>query len=149
MAANISPEAAAEILGNISQISYSLGFSGGLRPTQWTALRFFANTEERTCTVGNFARHNKTSPSSASQTINALVARNLLERVQIGVDRRSHRLGVTAEGRKMLRSDPLGHLVEAIKEMPEAQRFDLADHLQFLLIRMLDRFEEGKGRPPA
>ncbi len=146
MAAKISPEAAAEILETISQISYSLGFSGGLRPTQWTALRFFANSEDRARTVGNFARYNKTSPSSASQTINALVARNLLERVQVENDRRTHRLAVTPEGHVLLRSDPLSHLVEAIKEMPEGRRFELADHLQFLLIRMLDHFEQGKGK---
>ncbi len=144
MAAKISSEAAAEILETIAQISYSLGFSGGLRPTQWTALRFFANSEERARTVGNFAKYNKTSPSSASQTINALVARDLLRRVWVEADRRTHRLIVAPGGRKLLRADPLRHLVQAIEEMPERRRFEFADHLRFLLLAMTERFEKDK-----
>lgn len=139
MSVKISPEAAAEILEKISQVSYSMGFSGGLRPAQWNALRYFGKSENSVRTVGHFAKFNMTTPSSASQTINALVMRNILKRSPVSGDRRTYRVDLTETGRRLLEHDPLHHLVEAIAEMPEHHRFDFAEHLQFLLQRMLER----------
>lgn len=139
MSVKVSPEVAAEILEKVSQISYSMGFSGGLRPAQWNALRYFGKSEDRVRTVGHFARYNMTTPSSASQTINALVLRNLLRRSPVAGDRRTYRIDLTEAGRRLLERDPLHHLVAAIAEMPEQNRFDFAEHLQFLLVQMLER----------
>ncbi len=135
----VSPEAAAEILEKISQISFSMGFSGGLRPAQWNALRYFGKSEDSVRTVGHFARYNMTTPSSASQTINALVTRGILERVPVSGNRRTYRIDLTETGRELLANDPIHHLIEAIAEMPEGRRFDFAEHLEFLLLRMLER----------
>lgn len=135
----VSPEAAAEILEKISQISYTMGFSGGLRPAQWNALRYFGKSEDSIRTVGHFARYNMTTPSSASQTINAMVSRGILKRTRVSGDRRTYRIDLTEAGRALLANDPIHHLIEAIAEMPEARRFDFAEHLEFLLLRMLER----------
>lgn len=142
----VSPEAAAEILEKISQISYSMGFSGGLRPAQWNALRYFGKSEDSVRTVGHFARYNMTTPSSASQTINALVTRGILERVPVSGDRRTYRIDLTGSGRELLANDPIHHLIEAISEMPEERRFDFAEHLEFLLRRMLERATDHYGK---
>jgi len=139
MSVKVSPEIAAEILEKISQISYSMGFSGGLRPAQWNALRYFGKSEDRIRTVGHFARYNMTTPSSASQTINALVVRNLLRRSPVAGDRRTYRIDLTESGRQLLQRDPLQHLIAAIGEMSDEHRFDFAEHLQFLLLRLLER----------
>lgn len=139
MSVKVSPEAAAEILEKISQISYSMGFSGGLRPAQWNALRYFGKSEDSVRTVGHFARYNMTTPSSASQTINALVIRNILRRSPVAGDRRTYRVDLTESGRRLLDRDPLRHLVDAIAEMADEVRFDFAEHLQFLLLKMLER----------
>lgn len=142
----VSPEAAAEILEKISQISYSMGFSGGLRPAQWNALRYFGKSEDSVRTVGHFARYNMTTPSSASQTINALVTRGILERVPVSGDRRTYRIDLSGAGRELLANDPIHHLIEAISEMPEERRFDFAEHLEFLLRRMLERATDHYGK---
>jgi DNA-binding MarR family transcriptional regulator len=142
----VSPEAAAEIMEKISQISYSMGFSGGLRPAQWNALRYFGKSEDSVRTVGHFARYNMTTPSSASQTINALVTRGILERVPVSGDRRTYRIDLTGNGRELLAKDPIHHLIEAIGEMPEGRRFDFAEHLEFLLRRMLERATHHYGK---
>ena len=130
----------------ISQISYSMGFSGGLRPAQWNALRYFGKSEDSIRTVGHFARYNMTTPSSASQTINALVTRGILERVPVSGDRRTYRIDLTGNGRELLANDPIHHLIEAIAEMPEGRRFDFAEHLEFLLLRMLERATDHYGK---
>ena len=130
----------------ISQISYSMGFSGGLRPAQWNALRYFGKSENSVRTVGHFARYNMTTPSSASQTINALVTRGILERVPVSGDRRTYRIDLTGSGRELLANDPIHHLIEAIAEMPEGRRFDFAEHLEFLLRRMLERATDHYGK---
>lgn len=139
MSVKVSPEVAAEILEKISQISYSMGFSGGLRPAQWNALRYFGKSEDGVRTVGHFARYNMTTPSSASQTINALVMRKLLRRSAVAGDRRTYRIDLSEAGRQLLERDPLLHLIAAIAEMTDESRFDFAEHLQFLLLRMLER----------
>ncbi len=146
MPVKVSPEAAAEILEKISQISYSMGFSGGLRPAQWNAIRYFGKSEDSIRTVGHFAKYNMTTPSSASQTINALVTRDILTRTSVSGDRRTYRVDLTDNGRRLLANDPIYHLIQAIAEMPELQRFDLAEHLQFLLLRMLERATEHYGK---
>lgn len=137
MPVRVSPEAAAEILEKISQVSYSMGFSGGLRPAQWNALRYFGRSGDALRTVGHFAKYNMTTPSSASQTINALVIRNFLKRTPVSGDRRTYRVDLTDGGQRLLAKDPIQHLIDAISEMPEGARFDFAEHLQFLLTRML------------
>lgn len=139
MSVKVSPEVAAEILEKVSQISYSMGFSGGLRPAQWNALRYFGKSEDSMRTVGHFARYNMTTPSSASQTINALVVRNLLRRSPVAGDRRTYRVDLTEQGRQLLERDPLLHLIAVIDEMSDEVRFDFAEHLQFLLLRLLER----------
>ncbi len=142
----VSPEAAAEILEKISQISYSMGFSGGLRPAQWNALRYFGKSEDSVRTVGHFARYNMTTPSSASQTINALVTRGILERVPVSGDRRTYRIDLTGSGRELRPTDPLHHVIEALAERPEGRRCDFAEHLEFLLRRMLERATDHYGK---
>jgi DNA-binding MarR family transcriptional regulator len=142
----VSPEAAAEIMEKISQISYSMGFSGGLRPAQWNALRYFGKSEDSVRTVGHFARYNMTTPSSASQTINAMVARKILERAPVSGDRRTYRIDLTDAGRELLANDPIHHLIEAIAEMPKERRFDFAEHLEFLLLKMLKRATDRSGK---
>jgi DNA-binding MarR family transcriptional regulator len=137
MSVKVSPEAAAEILEKISQVSYSMGFSGGLRPAQWNALRYFGKSEENLRTVGQFAKYNMTTPSSASQTINALVTRDYLKRTPVSGDRRTYRVDLTESGKRLLEMDPIIHLIDAIGEMTDEDRFDFAEHLQFLLTRML------------
>ncbi len=146
MSVNVSPEAAAEILEKISQISYSMGFSGGLRPAQWHALRYFGRSEAGARTVGHFAKYNMTTPSSASQTINALVTREILARTPVEGDRRTYRVDLTEAGNALLAKDPIEHLIQAISEMEEELRFDFAEHLQFLLLKMLERASEHYGK---
>lgn len=136
-APTIDARAAAEIIEEIAQLAYRFGFASDLRPAQWTALRFFDRSAKENCTVSAFAEHNRTSRSSASQTINGLVNRGLLVRVAVPEDRRTHRLHLTTRARALLGQDPLGKLEHALGEMAEDNRRQLTLHLQDLLGAMV------------
>ena len=134
--------ATAEVIEQITQLAYRFGFASDLRPAQWTALRFFDRSAEESCTVSAFAEHNRTSRSSASQTINGLVNRGLLIRVAVPEDRRTHRLQLTSEAQGLLAQDPLRKLESALSEMSESRCGELAVRLEELLAAMLRQVEE-------
>jgi len=133
----ISASAIAEIMERIAQLSYAQGMAEGLRPAQWGALRYFAQAEDHARTVGRFARHNMITAGSASQTIETLVRRGLLERVPQANDRRSYRLDLTEDGHHHLQQDPIRKLVAAVEQLDNADSSQLASTLVRIVEHML------------
>jgi len=134
----MSSAAIAEIMERIAQLSYAQGMAEGLRPAQWGALRYFAQAEDHARTVGRFARHNMITAGSASQTIETLVRRGLLERVPQASDRRSYRLDLTEDGRRYLHQDPIQKLVGAVDRLGREDSEQLAETLVKIVEVMLD-----------
>jgi DNA-binding MarR family transcriptional regulator len=132
----VSAQITAEVMEQIALLSYGQGFSDGLRPAQWAALRYFARAEPQARTVGRFAQHNMVTPGSASQTIQTLVKRGLLVRVPAEHDRRSHRVDLTEQGISALTDDPIGRLVDAIRQLEQSDGLKLADLLATILQSM-------------
>ncbi|HEY1980543.1 MAG TPA: MarR family transcriptional regulator, partial [Xanthobacteraceae bacterium] len=121
-------QAAAELIEEIGRISHSRGFSSGLNPAQWSALRFLARANPSARTATAFARAHHVTIGTATQTIAALVRKKCLKRVAIPEDRRAVRLDVTPRGFALLQdSDPLGAMVEAILALPENLRRGLIE----------------------
>jgi DNA-binding MarR family transcriptional regulator len=127
-----SAHAVAELVDQLSRTVANDSFATGLNPAQWAALRYVAQANETARNVGAFARHHLITPSSASQTIQALVRKKLVTK-RSGTDRRSRSLEVTPQGQQALRSDPLNRLTKAIATLPESQLLGLADALVSLL----------------
>jgi DNA-binding MarR family transcriptional regulator len=128
----ITSKEIAELLEQVFYQTYRQNFADGLRPSQWAALRYFANAEPQDRTVSGFAGYHGTTTGSASQTIHALVKRGFLARVQAFGDRRSHRLDPTDDGHALLRNDPGHNVRQAIEMLNDAQRRDLNDVLRQL-----------------
>jgi DNA-binding MarR family transcriptional regulator len=143
--ATTSPRATAEVIEQITQLAYRFGFASDLRPAQWTALRFFDRSPEEARTVSAFAEFNRTSRSSASQTINGLVNRGLLMRIAVPQDRRTHRLQLTGEAQALLAQDPLRKLEAALEDLEDHQHRELASRLEDLLAAMLRQIERDGG----
>jgi hypothetical protein len=53
--ARISAQVTAEVMEQIALMSYGQGYSDGLRPAQWAALRYFGRAEAQARTVGRYA----------------------------------------------------------------------------------------------
>lgn len=84
----------------------------GLRPTQWHALRHFANAPIAERTVSGFAAANRTTPGTTSVTISALEGRGLLKRVQRPT---GWAVEITEAGRALLERDPMTCLAAALE----------------------------------
>jgi DNA-binding MarR family transcriptional regulator len=109
----------------------ALGYSGDLRPAQWQALRFFAESPAKLRTVSALAQARASTMGTTSITVSALVARGLLARSTAG---RNVGLTVTELGHARLRAaDPANRLTAAIAALPEADRAALARTLTHLL----------------
>ncbi len=125
---------------------YSCGeaYRDGLKPTQWSALRYFSRANRFSCTTTAFARFQGTSTAAASQTIGALVQRGLLERTADAGDRRKHLLSLSAAAHKLLKADPLTTLATAVAVLDESEQDDLEHKLERML-RHLTTQHDGKA----
>ena len=98
---DISAWAVADLVAHLGRLAYSFGFTEGLTPAQWTALRYLSRANRFSRTVSAFAEFHVTTRGTASQTINGLVDRNYLENVNFNGNSATGGTGSTGEsGRK-------------------------------------------------
>jgi len=142
-------QAVTEIMEQVIQLSYSVSYVEGLRPTQWAVLRYLDQSQDTARTVINYAKHNHVTKGTASQTIQGLVRRGLLTRSSVFDDRRSHRIDLTAAGRRVLKNDPITVVVSAVEQLPAKQRVQLADSLRSIFGHMLKIAGESSNQEIA
>jgi DNA-binding MarR family transcriptional regulator len=125
---------------------YSCGeaYRDGLKPTQWSALRYFSRANRFSRTTTAFARFQGTSTAAASQTIGALVERGLLERTADPLDKRKHLLSLRPAAQNLLDTDPLRTLATAVAVLDEHEQADLEQKLERML-RHLTTQPDGKA----
>lgn len=131
--------AIAELFEQLARVVVSRAIETGINPAQWAALRYVARASESERTIGAFARFHLTTPSSASQTVTALVNKGLLKKVISGDDARSRTLELTREGRLKLIEDPLRWLVTVVEELSDVEIFQAAEILERLMKAAHDR----------
>lgn len=127
-----SATAIAELIEQLSRSGSTSPLSAQTNQAQWTALRYLANANESACQIGVFAKFHVTTPSSASQTVGALVDKGMVVK-KAATDGRRWTLSLTAKGRRMLEHDPILGLTKQILALPDAKLFELAEILQLLL----------------
>jgi DNA-binding MarR family transcriptional regulator len=135
----VAAKAIAQLVEHFVSTVYAESNVEGMRSAQWAALRYFAEVEPSARTVGNFARQNLITDSSASQTISSLVRRGYLKKTRSEKDGRSHQLYLTDPAYKLLEQDPLNLLVNAIDDLSAKQRTELADVLHKVYLSMQKR----------
>ncbi|MDX2101546.1 MAG: MarR family transcriptional regulator [Alphaproteobacteria bacterium] len=130
----------AQILASIEALTRSLhaaGFAGGLNPAQWAGLRFVGAEGAEARTVANFARHHRATTGTASQTIDALVRKGLVQRNDNPADRRSALLTVTEAGASLLSADPIRRLEPVLSGLAD-QDISVLNHQLVLLALALE-----------
>jgi DNA-binding MarR family transcriptional regulator len=132
-----SPQGIAEVMMHIGHLADSLGYTHGLKPSQWTALRYFAGTTSGQRTVSAFADFHATTRGAASQMVEVLVNKELLVRVPVPEDRRVMQLHPTTKAQELLRHDPLKEFASVIADLPTADQCQLAETLSELLRGLL------------
>lgn len=132
-------EATAETMAQVLRALSGLGFSCGLNPAQWAALRYIVRGGPGACSVIAFARYHGTTKGTASQTIAALEKKGLVIRQRDEGDRRGLSLRPTAAGEALLRHDPLRELAAAIRRLPDGEQKGLAAAVGEVLVHLRTR----------
>lgn len=138
-AGGASPQAIADVMLQIAHIADSLGYTHGLKPSQWTALRYFAGANNSQRTVSAFADFHATTRGAASQMVEVLVGKELLVRVPVPEDRRVTQLHPTPKALELLRHDPLNDFADVIAGLPGDDQYKLAETLTSLLRGLLEK----------
>lgn len=127
----------ARLIEQVGKAAYNLGYTPGLNPAQWAALRYFDEATVERQTVTGFAQFQGTTKGTASQTVAALVRKGHLRRVADKQDRRVHRLVLTEEGLGVLKNDPLQELGRALEALSDDERWSLAVNMEKVLRELL------------
>ncbi len=117
----------AELFDHFMRAIYSQSFVEGLNPAQWGALRFISRANPRSRTLTEFARFHMVSKSAASDTMSALVRKQLVTKSRDLEDGRIMRLDLTDRGRELLAIDPLNNLVTALRQLSKEQQSSAAE----------------------
>jgi DNA-binding MarR family transcriptional regulator len=133
----LSSRGLARLIEQVGKACYNLGYTPGLNPAQWAALRYFQETTVDRRTVTGFANFQGTTKGTASQTVAAMVRKGFLERVADKNDRRVHRLVLTEEGENLLTQDPLQALASAVDQLEEQERWALAVNMEKVLRQII------------
>ena len=127
----------AGLVERLSHSTYGDGYKDGLKPAQWAALRYFSNANRFSKTASAFARYQGITLGAASQTIGALVKKQLLNRTRDKVDRRQYNLCLTSKADKLKPADPILALVDAAFELDEGERVTTTAALEKMLMNLL------------
>jgi len=123
----------ADLILQIGRAAYSECGAGGLTQAQWIALRFLSRANRFSRNVSGFADFHGTTRGTASQTVKSLATRGYLARTRSERDARSVRFDLTTSGRKMLESDPLLALVDAVNKLSGASQGRTASSLREIM----------------
>jgi len=133
----LSTRGLARLIEQVGKAAYNLGYTPGLNPAQWAAMRYFDEATVERRTVTGFAQFQGTTKGTASQTVAALVRKEFLERVGDKQDRRVHRLVLTDKGQALLKNDPLQELSQALEALNQEERWALAVSMEKVLRQII------------
>ncbi len=141
-ASGTSAQTITDMVVQLGRITHGSGYSGGLTPAQWSALRYLSRANRFSRTVSAFAEFHSTTRGTASQTVKGLVALGYLSRERSPRDGRSARLDVTDNARALLARDPSEDLVRASGALSATARTHLATGLE----RLLGHLAQSSGK---
>ena len=125
-----------QLLERLTRLVQNDAHSGGLKPTQWEALRYIARANRFSRSPGACTTYLGMTKGTVSQTLQALERKGLIEK-QTATDRRSVKLDLTSAGESMLANDPLRGLEASISAMPKSTQKALGSSLEALIKGML------------
>ncbi len=140
----MTPHDPAQLIERLTRVLQNEAHAGGLKPTQWEALRYLARANRFSRTPSALTAYLGTTKGTVSQTVMALERKGLITKVSAPSDRRQVDLALTAAGRSLLEEDPYEHLSQSWAQLDGQAQEQLSESLALLLQEMLRR---RKGRP--
>ena len=121
------------LIERLSRFVRGLQHAHGIKPAQWSALRYLARANSRSRSPAVLADFLGSSRGTVSQTLIALERKNLISRQPDSRDGRATTLVVTDAGRRLAAEDPLAELETALARLPQSTQASLAEGLEALL----------------
>ena len=128
-----SVSALLELLELAGRSMHSIGYSEGLYPAQWTALRFFAKAPDGSRTASALARFQGFANGPVSRTVRTLISKNLLQKADPQPAGRAEHLVITDSARLLLDHDPTAAIAEVMEEFSESERVALERALKAVI----------------
>ncbi len=128
-----SGERVADMIERLGRLARFRGHADRLNAAQWDALRFLARANRYSRSPGAIGTFLATTKGTASQTVNALCRKKLIDRTIDPRDRRRVRLEILPRGREVLAGGPAHDLAAAASEMAPSDRSVLVAALNGLL----------------
>lgn len=127
----------AHLLERLARLVHNDAHAGGLKPTQWEALRYLARANRFSRSPGALTIYLGMTKGTVSQTLQALERKGLIEKQAAAGDRRGVKIDLTKAGEKLLANDPLSDLQASIDAMQKDDRQVLGASLERLMKDML------------
>lgn len=112
---------------------HSIGYTEGLYPAQWTALRFFAKAPDGSRTASSLARFQGFANGPVSRTVRTLISKNLLRKAEPQPAGRAEHLEITDNARSILDHDPTAAIADAMQRLSETERAALERALKAVI----------------
>lgn len=122
-----SASALIELLELAGRSMHSIGYSDGLYPAQWTALRYFSKAGDGTRTASALARFQGFANGPVSRTVRTLISKGLLRKAQAQPAGRAEHLEITEDARSLLQHDPARAIADTIAGLSDSEKLAL-DH---------------------
>jgi DNA-binding MarR family transcriptional regulator len=122
-----------ELLELAGRSMHSIGYTEGLYPAQWTALRFFAKAPDGSRTASALARFQGFANGPVSRTVRTLISKKLLQRAEPQPAGRAEHLVITDNARSILDHDPTAAIAEVMGQFSETERIALERALKAVI----------------
>jgi DNA-binding MarR family transcriptional regulator len=114
-----STERTRERLERLARLIRGAGHVEGLIPAQWDVLRYLARANRFSNAPIAVAQYLGATKGTISQSVHALIRKDLVKSEIRGSDARSVALSLTEKGRDVLSRDPLGSLGTDLADLPD------------------------------
>ena len=126
------------LLERLSRILQNEAHAGGLKPTQWEALRYLARANRFSRSPSAVTAYLGVTKGTVSQTLNALERKGLIRKAADPGDRRNLTIEVTPAGAALLAQDPVAVLLRSAARLSAQDRRALSAGLERLLKEALN-----------
>ena len=137
MKEEFSPDGITALFEQAARLVHGQGFSGGLTPAQWAALRYFDEAPPFNRTMASLARFHGMTLAPVTRTVRTLMDKGYVERRPNPKSRRADLIIVNEEGKKVLETDPRSCLVEIIGNVSLEDRGALVRAMRIILDGLL------------
>ena len=132
-----TPSSDVILIERLARILQNDAHVGGLKPTQWEALRYLARANRFSRGPSALTAYLGMTKGTVSQTLNALERKLLIKKTPSGEDKRVVDLEVTPAGIALLKQDPFVAFEKALSGISKSDRGVLKRALEGIVLQML------------